>query len=82
MFKAIFKRVSKSLGGLGILGLGAAVNYVPGIGQMASPYIMGLGASMLAVGVGHKAVKGAKGEPIFAKEKAMFSKKEKKEETP
>ena len=80
MFKSILKRVSKSLGGLGILGLGAAVNYVPGVGQMVSPYIMGIGASMLAVGVGHKVVKGAKGEPIFGKEKAMF-KKEKKEES-
>lgn len=79
MFKSILKRVSKSLGGLGILGLGAAVNYVPGIGQMVSPYIMGIGGSMLAVGLGHKAVKGVQGKPIFTKEKAMF-KKEKKEE--
>ncbi len=79
MFKSIFKRVSKSLGGLGVLGLGAAVNFVPGIGQMVSPYIMGIGGSMLAVGLGHKAVKGVKGQPVFTKEKAMF-KKEKKEE--
>ena len=80
MFKSILKRVSKSLGGLGILGLGAAVNYVPGVGQMISPYIMGIGASMLAVGVGHKVAKGVQGKPIFNKEKVMF-KKEKKEVT-
>ena len=80
MFKSIFKRVSKSLSGLGILGLGAAVNYIPVVGQMASPYIMGIGASMLAVGVGHKVVKGVKGKPVFDKEKEMFKRK-KKEET-
>lgn len=79
MFKKLFKKVSKSLGGLGILGLGAAVNYVPVIGQLASPYIMTIGAGMLAIGVGHKAAKKIQGKPVFAKEKALFSKKEKKE---
>lgn len=77
MFKSFFRRVSKSLLGIGVVLIGAGVNYIPAVGTIASPFIIKAGVGLLAVGLADKGRKKIQGKPVFDKEKALFTKKKK-----
>ena len=67
-------RIPKSITGIGLILLGAGINFIPAIGPIASQYICMAGVGMLGYGTYDKIARHKKGEDILANEKAIINK--------
>jgi hypothetical protein len=65
-------KVPKTITGIGVILLGAIINLIPAVGQVASPYIMGAGAAMIGVGGIDKVIKKRNGVDIWEGEKKII----------
>ena len=75
MFKKLFKSLNnmKTVKGIGLIVVGAAVSQVPII-NTASPWIIKLGFLYASAGAVAKGVKKVQGKDAFEKEKAVINK--------
>jgi hypothetical protein len=75
----LLKKVNKSnfaktLAGIAVVGIGAAVNFVPAVGPLASPIIMSAGSTIIIGGCTDKIVRAGAGEDPLAHEKNLVAK--------
>lgn len=67
-------KIPKTITGIGVVLLGAAVHFIPAVGQIASPYIMSAGAGMIGIGGLDKTIRAIKGKDPMENEKAVVNK--------
>ena len=67
-------KTPKGVCGVALVIFGACVNFIPAIGSLASPYLMGAGAVLITGSVIDKSIKAYKGEDAFGKEKSIIAK--------
>lgn len=71
---AFLKKIPKGLTGVALVVFGAGFNFVPAIGPIASPYLMGAGVVLITGSAVDKSIRAFKGEDAFEREKALMSK--------
>lgn len=70
----IIGKIPKTVTGFVVVLAGAAVNYIPLVGPIASPYICGAGVAIMTGGIIAKAVNVYKGKDPFANERSIINK--------
>lgn len=71
-------KIPKTITGIAVVLLGAGINFVPAVGPLASPYIMGAGAAMIGVGGVDKMIRASQGKDPLENEKTLIKKITKK----
>ena len=67
-------KIPKTLIGISVVLLGASINLIPVIGQVAGPYVMAAGAGMIGVGGIDKTIRAMRKQDPFKTEREIIKK--------
>ena len=66
-------KIAKTLTGIAVVGIGAAVNLIPAVGPLAGQVIMSAGSTIIVWGATDKIVRAKEGENLSEKVDIAFS---------